>query len=105
MGTIDSTASFAVLIFVTVVCTGLKKTWFCCVLFYCATCRKLGKSVIGIEREEEQRQRENNRNSWMFPPHDQDNIVVHMPSAPLLDCVVEEDDPPPSYQQAVLLHK
>ena len=57
--------------------------------------------MIGLEREEEQRQRENNRDSWMFSNN---RLTVQLPSAPLLlDYVDEEDDPPPSYQQAMVL--
>ena len=75
-------------------------------------CRKLGKSVLGVEKEIDNRTR-NTRNSssasvigrpreslcresWMF------NCQL-TPSAPLIEChALDEEEPPPSYKQEKL---
>jgi len=87
---------------------------FLCNFDLCESCvyRKLGKSVMSIEREERQfgvqrssivqlndvsNMNNSSRDSWMF----RDSVhLVGTPSAPFLE-FVDEEDPPPSYHQAL----
>ena len=114
MAAIGSIVSSVILIFVSPVCTGMGHS------FYDRPInnhpRKLGKSVMSLEREERlsQVQRSSivqlndsntinnvtSRDSWMF--RDSVHLVLGpgSPSAPILE-FVDEEDPPPSYQQAV----
>ena len=114
MEVIGLIVSSVTLIFVSVVCTGMGHSFYNRPIN--VHLRKLGKSVMSLEREERlsQVQRSsivqlndsnniNNsatRDSWMF--RDSVHLVLPpgSPSAPLLE-FVDEEDPPPSYQQAV----